>query len=254
MTTKPATTAAEYAENTRDENKQRELHPQDTGSIDLDTFRALPLTEQRAAWALASDADRRGLILQTIRRGQHGPDDATIALYLSLYEAKFGLSEVETAIVGALSRLARESADSARTARAAHLTDDATFFQRAANAYAKALSFYVTGLRPTPIQDGWMLPSQRAGEPPHLLTLSGDWTCTCPAGESMHWAKALIIGIEAGYDDLARLGGDAASLPEDTDPDDFSDVGPERARLDDEANVRSLVSRLSAARAKRRAA
>jgi hypothetical protein len=211
MTQHIATSAAEYAERTRDENKQRELHPTDTGAIDLDTFRTLSADAQRAAWALATDADKRGLALQCIRRGNHGPDEATIALYLDILEGKFGLSEIESAVVGALERLAQQEAASARQARQAGARDEAMFFQRAANAYAKALSYYLAGTRPTPTPSGWMLPSQRTGEPPHILTMDGDWTCTCLAGDTMHWAKALIIGIETGYDDLERF--DSAPEP-----------------------------------------
>lgn len=221
MTFKPATNAAEYAQNTRDENKQRELHPNDMGSLDLDTFRALPQTEQRAAWATASDADKRGLAVQCVRRGNHGPDEATIALYLDILESKFGLSVVEAAIVGALERLSQQEASSARTARAAHNADEARFFQRNANAYAKALSYYLAGVRPTPTPNGWMLPSQRTGEPPHLLTMDGDWTCTCLAGAMMHWAKALIIGCEVGYDSLSDADDDAG----DEEPIEPVDLG-----------------------------
>lgn len=215
MTPKPATNAAEYQARTRDENKQRDLHPADMGAIDLDSFSALSQNERRAIWHQASDSDKRGLALQMIRRNNHGPSEETIALYVELLESRFGLSEVEAAIVGALSRLAQQEAQSARTARQAGEKDDARFFQRAANAYAKALTYYITGTRPTPIQNGWMLPSQRTGEPPHLLTMDGDWTCTCLAGDSMHWAKALIIGIEVGYDDLAQF--DAEPEPEPSD-------------------------------------
>lgn len=111
----------------------------------------------------------------------------------------------ESAVCGALERLAEENAQSARTARAEGVKEDARFFQRSANAYVKALQFYRAGLRPSPTErGGWLLPSQRAGEPPHLLRMDGDWTCTCAAGESMHWAKALIIGIEVALDDLDR--------------------------------------------------
>src|SRR5215471_6005992 len=160
MTTKPATSAREYLENTIDENKQRELHPADLGSIDFDTFITHTQETRRAIWAQATDADKRGLALAMLRRNNHGPDEANIALYLSLMEARFGLSEVETAIVGALSRLAQQEAASARTARGAGLADDAKFFQRSANAYAKALSYYLAGTRPVPTQTGpggWLL-------------------------------------------------------------------------------------------------
>lgn len=208
MNRKPATNAAEYLERTHDELKQLELHPHDIGSLDLSAMRTMPRPEARRIWATASDTDKRGLAIQCIRHGNHGPDEATIAMYLDILEGQLGLSDVETAIIGALERLAHHEAQSARTARLVGEKADAAFFQRSANAYAKALSFYRTGLRPEPTATGWLLPSQRAGEPPHLLTKDGDWICTCQAGESMHWAKALIVGMEVGYDDLAQLAGD----------------------------------------------
>lgn len=90
MTRKPAMSAAEYAENTRDELKQIELHPHDLGSLSLDAMRAMPRDDARAIWAQASDADKRGLAIQCIRHGNHGPDEATIALYLDLLEGQLG--------------------------------------------------------------------------------------------------------------------------------------------------------------------
>jgi hypothetical protein len=86
----PATTSAEYTERTRDENKQRELHPADMGNIDLDTFQAMSADGRRAVWFAASDADRRGLALAIIRRAGRGPSDELIATYLGLCEQRFG--------------------------------------------------------------------------------------------------------------------------------------------------------------------
>src|SRR5262245_32309976 len=133
---KPATSAAEYEARTRDENKQRELHPDVCGSLSLDAMRALPRAEARQIWAQASDADKRGLAIQCIRHGNHGPDEATIAMYLDILEGQLGLSEVEQAVCGALERLAADAAQSARTARKLGLTE-AAFHQRSANAYVK---------------------------------------------------------------------------------------------------------------------
>jgi len=112
-------------------------------------------------------------------------------------------------VIGALERLAEIEANAARVARIAKLPDDAKFFQRSANAYTRALCYWLAGIRPTRTPNGYVLPSQRAGEAPHKLTMDGDWTCTCLAGASMHWAKALIIGLEVAQDDMATLGDDS---------------------------------------------
>lgn len=113
MTRKPATTAAEYTERTRDENKARELHPADCGAIDLDAFQAMSAEGRRRVWAVASGADRRGLALQIIRRNQHGPDEATIALYLAELDARFG-SERAIPDQALILEAAKERSDTAR--------------------------------------------------------------------------------------------------------------------------------------------
>lgn len=133
------------------------------------------------------------------------------------------LTVAEAATCAALERLAEEHAASARAARLAGEREDAKFSQRAANAFVKALGLYRVGLRPDPTdRGGWLLPSQRPGEPPHLLRMDGDWVCTCVAGTTMHWATAMMIGIEAGQDCPAQgLVGieDVVTAPEPTPMD-----------------------------------
>lgn len=201
-TMKPATSAAEYQERTRDENKARELHPADHGRIDLDSFTLMSEDGRRRSWARADDDDKRGFVLQVIRRKGHGPDEETIALFLDDAERRWGPGPVEQAVMGALERLAGQEAAAARLARTAGEPEDARFFQRSANAYAKALRHYQRGIRPEPAPSGYTLPSQRDGEAPHLLVMDGDWVCTCPAGASAHWAKALVVGIETAFDGM----------------------------------------------------
>lgn len=111
--TRPATSAAEYQERAHDENKARELHPADCGSIDLDAFQAISAEERRAVWAVASEGDRRGLALQIIRRNQHGPDEATIALYLAELDTRFG-SDRTIPDRDAILEAAKERGDTAR--------------------------------------------------------------------------------------------------------------------------------------------
>lgn len=129
-------------------------------------------------------------------------------------------------VAAALERMAAENAQSARTARAAKLTDDAKFFQRAANAFVRALEEWTAGTRPTRTPSGgWLLPS-RSGGAAHLLSLDGDWMCSCAAGESMHWAKALVIGMEVASDDLDRFDDGAAIIEENPDSGPSSPAAP----------------------------
>lgn len=83
-----------------------------------------------------------------------------------------------------------------REAREKGLKDEAKGWQRAANAYSRALQRWNEGVRPNRLEGGrWMLPSQRTGEAPHILSLDGDWVCTCQAGQSDHWAKMLVVAV-----------------------------------------------------------
>jgi len=130
------------------------------------------------------------------------------------------MSTMELAVLAALERLADENARSADLARKCNEKADATFFQRAANSYVKALQFYRAGLRPDVLAPGrWLLPSQRPGEPPHLLHTDGDIRCTCPSADQIHWASALIIGIEVAHDILEAEG------VGDGEPDEGGDDG-----------------------------
>jgi hypothetical protein len=109
---------------------------------------------------------------------------------------------LETVIAARLEAETIRYANEVLTSRAAGDKAAAKEAQRAANSFAKALLYWQEGVRPEQTPAGnWMLPSQRGvGEAPHLLHRSGDWCCSCQAGESWHWAKALIIGVEIAYD------------------------------------------------------
>jgi len=113
---------------------------------------------------------------------------------------------LETYIAASLEAEAVRYADLTRSARLSHEKDAAKEFQRAANSFAKALAYWSSGVRPEQTPAGnWLIPSQRGpDEPPHLLHMSGDWCCSCAAGESWHWAKALIVGIEMAWDAAGR--------------------------------------------------
>jgi hypothetical protein len=159
----------------------------------------------------------------------------------------------DAAVAAALERLAAENAQSARTARQAGLKDDAKFFQRAANAFVRALEEWTAGIRPTRTASGnWLLPS-RSGGAAHLLALDGDWICTCQAGESMHWAKALVIALEVAEDDLARFDdGDYSevTVPDPEPPTPAPVAQADNSEEDEETARRALITRLCAHRAR----
>lgn len=113
------------------------------------------------------------------------------------------LGPFDAAIEAALERLAQENADHARTT--ASKTDRA-YFRRATTAYTNALIEWRRGVRPEVLASGArVLPSRRTGEAPHIVTMDGDWVCSCKAHASMHWAIALVIGIEVALDDMDRF-------------------------------------------------
>lgn len=123
------------------------------------------------------------------------------------------LEFADVMVASELTRLARECADQAAAARAAKNRPDETFFQRGANAYTKALTFWLDGVRPRPLPTGgYLLPSSRPGEAGHVLTKDADWRCTCPSGDAMHWAAAMVIALENVADQVDMLD-DAPALP-----------------------------------------
>jgi hypothetical protein len=198
-----ATSAAEYETRTRDENKQRELHPSDIGSLSLDTFRTMSTADCRAAWLAASDADKRGLALQIIRHKGHGPDEATIALYLGLLEERFGLSPVEQTVASALERLAEAHQ---RSAEGAETKEERLYFRRWAGAFRKALYYHLQGVRPEQTPGGsWLVTSATRVGQVHQVERSGE--CTCEAQNRGCWHSALVTGIETAYDDMERFDG-----------------------------------------------
>lgn len=123
-------------------------------------------------------------------------DEITSPLSYSQPARSSALSPAVAALVAAkLIDQATHYAGLASEARTNALKDDAKFFQRATNAYAKALEMWQDGARPQAIGNGrYLLPSRTDGSP-HLLTHDGDWTCTCSAGATDHWAKAMVTAL-----------------------------------------------------------
>jgi len=216
MTFTPAArNAAEYQERAHDELKQIELHPSDTGAIVLDTFMAMAQDERRAVWALASDADKRGLALQIIRRKNHGPDEATIAIYLEQLEVRFGSDQLLPSAAEILAA-AKEYADTARTfgdfAGAAQL--------------GRVRQNLLNGARLT-----WHLGDlliQSVNNPGSVYTVSGRG-CTCPNGrkgkqECWHLALFALL-VEMAEDRAAArdILADAAAYRAEQDEDGGDD-------------------------------
>lgn len=172
--------------------------------ISLDGFLALKGETRAARWRQLDHGSKFQLVAQAIAR-QTGRDwtDAEVAEGIALYDAKYSAGPVELAVEGALERLALDTAQHARTAET---TTDRTFFRRSATAYTNALIEYRNGVRPQLLAGGaYLLPSRRPGEPAHIVSMDGDWTCSCKAGASMHWPIALVIGIEVSHDDMERF-------------------------------------------------
>lgn len=135
---------------------------------------------------------------------------------------------IEEAVVAALDELEAEYRQYEATARAAGLNDEATQWLRHANAYAKARDAYERGVRPHQLgTNAYILPSQRPNGESHLLRMDGDWTCSCKAGSSAHWAKMLIIGLERALEDMQRF--DDPTEPAPAPGSTAADLGRRRA-------------------------
>lgn len=166
----------------------------------VQTFMSLKGEAQAARWRGLTTAEKSRLVVRRIEAIGKDWTPSIVAEFIAKYDAKFAAGPVDAAVEGALERLALESADHAR---AAESKADRTHFRRAATAYTNALTQYRNGVRPEVLSSGARLvPSSTPGKPAHLLTMDGDWVCSCCAGASMHWPIALVIGIEVAHDDM----------------------------------------------------
>lgn len=183
---------------------QEARHILKTTVLDLDTFLALDSDAKACLWRQWDVATKRQAVQLMLTRKHGDWYSSEVDIYVTRYDAKWGAepTPTEAAVAGALERLAEHDAAHARTARAQGLKDDAKFFQRQANAYARALEAYRDGIRPISLgRNKWLLPSRSDGVP-HILTLDGDWTCSCAAGSTAHWAKMLIIALDQAREDM----------------------------------------------------
>lgn len=173
--------------------------------LDLDAFIALPADERAIRWSQWDTTTKAQAVTLMLIRKYGDWDDELVAAYIAHYDEKWALAPSEVAVANALVELEAEHRQFERTARAAGDRDEARYWARAANAYRSARIAYVTeGVRPASLGNrSYVLPSRSNG-PSHLLRFDGDWQCSCAAGDSMHWAKALLVGLEKGVEQLDR--------------------------------------------------
>jgi hypothetical protein len=166
--------------------------------IDLDAFLALSSDERGARWRQWPVSAKEDAVRQQLMRLNCTTEADDVAYWIAKYDEKYALGPIEQAVEGALERLALENAQHAKTAETA---SDRAYFRRASTAYTNALIEYRKGVRPDVLSHrAQLLPSRRTGEAPHLVTLDGDWVCSCKAQASMHWPIALVIGLEVAQD------------------------------------------------------
>jgi len=137
--------------------------------------------------------------------------------------------------------------------------EERAFWRRQRNAYINAQADLLSGRHPLQSGDTYLVPSaSRPGAYHRCWRAGGVWLCSCEAGEqgAFHRHTALISAIEYAIDlveqGLVGEGDPADGEPGIGPPDDIpgADPSPGRASLDDDTRVRSLVSRIAAARAR----
>lgn len=166
----------------------------------LTEFLALKGEAQAARWRGLDYGAKFRLVVRRIEQLGMTWMPSVVEAQIRKYDDKYAAGPLDAAIEGALEQLACDHSGHAVTAQT---KDDRTYFRRSATSYTNALIQYRNGVRPERLASGaYLLPSRRAGEAPHLVTMDGDWTCNCCAGASMHWPLALVIGIEIAMDAL----------------------------------------------------
>jgi hypothetical protein len=145
--------------------------------------------------------------------GEWMPSD--VEGWIARYDEKWAAGPIDAAVEGALERLAIEHSDAARLADRLGDMAHRKAERAAATAFTNALVQYRNGVRPELLASGaQLLPSRRAGEAPHLVTMDGDFVCNCAAGAHMHWPIALVIGIEQAFEDMQTFDdGDVEPTP-----------------------------------------
>jgi len=184
-------------------------------------FCALTGEARAARWRGLTTAEKSRLIVRRIEALNKDWMPSIVAEFIARYDEQFAAGPVDAAVEGALERLAIDNSQYAATADKA----DRRHFRATATAYTNALIEYRKGVRPELLASGaWLLPSRRAGEAPHIVSMHGDWVCSCKAGANMHWPIALVIGCEVAQDDMqAWDDGDVACDPPAPEPNPLGD-------------------------------
>jgi len=171
--------------------------------ISLDGFLALKGEARAARWRGLDHGGKFQLVALQIERLGYDWMPSDVEAQIAKYDEKYTAGPLELAVEGALERLALEHSQAAMLADRLGDTTHRKAERAAATAFTNALIEYKAGVRPQLLPSGaWLLPSRRAGEPPHIVHMAGDWVCSCKAGASMHWPLALVIGIEVSQDDM----------------------------------------------------
>lgn len=171
----------------------------------LFVFLSLKGEARAARWRGLDNGAKFRLVARRIEQLGHEWMPSDVLALIAKYDAQYASGPVDAVVEGALERLALESADHAR---AVESKADRTHFRRNATAYTNALIQYRAGVRPEVLPSGARLvPSSTPGKPAHLVTMDGDWVCSCCAGASMYWPIALVIGIEVAHDDMQTFDG-----------------------------------------------
>jgi hypothetical protein len=184
------------AQDARSENDAFRLAIADAAFLDV--FIALSPEDKAIRWRMLDAGAKFRLIARQIERLGYEWDNELVAHWIAKYDDKYAPGPVEQAAEGALERLAQQFSTEACLAARIHDKAATREARRNYTAHTNALIAYRAGVRPQLLASGaWLLPSRRAGEPPHIVTMDGDWVCNCKAGASMHWPIALVIGCDA---------------------------------------------------------
>jgi hypothetical protein len=191
----------QIAQEARTENDELRLQIADAEFLAV--FLSLKGEARAARWRGLDYGAKFRLVARRIEQLVGDWDTASVEAQIAKYDERYAAGPVDAAIEGALERLAIEHSDAARLADATGDLAHRKTERAAATAFTNALVQYRNGVRPEQLASGaQLLPSRRVGEVPHLLTMDGDWVCSCAAGANMHWPIALVIGIEQAFEDM----------------------------------------------------
>jgi hypothetical protein len=208
----------------------------------LNVFLSLKGEARAARWRGLDYGAKYRLVVRRIEQMGYDWMPSDVEAQIAKYDQQYAPGPVEAAVEGALERLAIEHANAARLAD--RLGDKAhrKAERAAATAFTNALVQYKAGVRPQLLDSGaWLIPSSTPGKSAHIVTMDGDWTCSCAAGANMHWPLALIIALEVAQDDMQAH--DDGDVEEEITEEAISGSGPHNAP---QAAQQLLAERLAA--------